>query len=393
MAWGWTKKPADKVTAAMGLDINSSRVRAVAGPPSGAAPRVVTLEHDQPELPLVIQLDGRVPNVGWSGVEHVRLLPHLVCRDFLVELGRPREWRGPRCRLDASSAFSVVADVLKGALPPGHGIVLVAPTFLSDPQVGWMSESLQRAGFSVLGSAPPPLALSATCDAAFGTALVLDADDHALTWSVLQADGADARLLAHHEVLNAGVRAWFDRLIDAVSDRCVRVCRRDPRDSAIAEQSLYEQLIDVLNSASSPSPINLSIRTTQWFQELSVTREELESWGAPVAKIAVEGMRHVVAAAHTHTPVMARPELLWITADAAHLPGLIEAAAQNVPESTTVQVLPPDALATAGYVLAGHFLRGDLPRGQIRGAAPRFAVRPNVAQSRRDASRSRSHGI
>lgn len=393
MAWGWAKKPAETVTATLGLDINSSRVRAVAGPPSGAAPRVVALEHDQPELPMVIQLDGRTPTVGWTGVEHVRLLPHLVCRDFLVELGRPRDWQTRCGRLDASGAMAIVADALKVALPSGHGVVLVTPPFLLDQQVGLIIEAIRKTGFSVLGGAPAPLALAATCDAGFGTALVLDADDHALTWSVLQSDGTNARWLSHHDVGAASVRGWYDRLIDAVSDRCVRLCRRDPRDSAMAEQSLFEQLIDALSAPISKSPFSLSIRTTQWFQELTATREDLELWGAPLAKIAVEGMRHVVAAAHTHSPVMARPELLWVTADAARLPGLVEAAAQHVPESTAIQVLPPDALATAGYVLAGHFLRGDLPRGQVSGTVPRFAVKSGATSPRRDPSQSRSQRI
>ena len=43
------------------------------------------------------------------------------------------------------------------------------------------------------------------------------------------------------------VKAWKDKLLDAVSDRCVRLCRRDPRDSAEAEQSLFEQLDDSLD--------------------------------------------------------------------------------------------------------------------------------------------------
>ncbi len=45
------------------------------------------------------------------------------------------------------------------------------------------------------------------------------------------------------------VRLWKNKLLDAVSDRCVRMCRRDQRDSAEAEQALYEQLDEVLDRA------------------------------------------------------------------------------------------------------------------------------------------------
>ena len=213
-----------------------------------------------------------------------------------------------------------------------------------------------------------------------------------LTWSVLTAEGSNARLLAHHAVKGASVHAWFDRLIDAVADRCVRLCRRDPRDSGTAEQSLFEQLDAVISEPHARSQILLQIRTTQWYQELSITREDLEAFAGPVIQLAIEGMRRAVNNAHAAAPVMARPDLLWITADAARLPGLVAAATQNVPESTTVQLLPAEALGTAGYVLGGHFLRGELPRGPIMGTVPRFAA-GTATSSRIDALRLRSQQL
>jgi hypothetical protein len=57
-----------------------------------------------------------------------------------------------------------------------------------------------------------------------------------------------------------------------------------------------------------------------------------------------------------------------------------------------VQALPTDALATAGYVLGGHFLRGELPRGPVIGTVPRFAVGA-ASTSRIDAVRLRSQQL
>jgi hypothetical protein len=394
MRWGtWARKPAEAASAALGLDLNAGRARAVAGPPSGAAPHVVPLDSNSADLPLLISLENRTPVLGSAAYEFVRLLPHAVCRDFLSAVGQAREWRTPQCRLNAAGAVALVAAHMKGVVPAGHAVVLVVPPYLSDQQVALITDAFVRAGISIVGSAAMPLALAATCDAGFGTALVLDADEHALTWSVLAADGPNARLLAHHAVPGASVRAWHDRLIDAVSDRCVRVCRRDPRDSAAAEQSLFEQIDSALSARHPHWPVTLQIRTSQWFQELSVTLDDFESFAAPLARIAVDAMRQVAVEAHATAPVMARPDLLWITADAARLPGLSAAATQNVPESTVVQTLPADAIASAGYLLGGHYLRGDLASGPIMGIVPRFARESGPVSGRSDAARGRSRRI
>jgi hypothetical protein len=393
MAWGaWGRKPAETAALAVGLDLNAARLRAAAGPPSGAVPRVVLFEDDRPDLPLLLNLEARSPTLGYDAYQFVRQMPHAVCRGFLSEIGRSRQWATPHGRLDAAGALSVIAAHAKRSLPSGHAAVLVVPPYMIDQQVSLVTDELARAGISMIGSVAAPLALAATCSAGFGTALVLDTDDHALTWSVLSAEGSSARLLAHHSVSAASVPAWFDRLIDAISDRCIHRCRRDPRDSGSAEQSLFEQLDSLLSDSHVRSQAVLQIRTTQWYQEISITRDELEALAAPVAQLAVEGMRRVANDAHAAVPVMARPDLLWITAEAARLPGLVAAATQNVPESTSVQILPPEALATAGYVLAGHYLRGELPRGPVVGSVPRFAL-ANPPAAKADAHRLRSQRL
>src|SRR5436305_841609 len=65
-------------------------------------------------------------------------------------------------------------------------------------------------------------------------ALVVDVDDHALTWGAVAAEEGWARLVDFRAAPQLGLRAWKDRLLDAIADRCVRQSRRDPRDSAVA---------------------------------------------------------------------------------------------------------------------------------------------------------------
>ena len=105
-----------------------------------------------------------------------------------------------------------------------------------------LTAAFENAKLPVLGTAATPIALAGTIDEDFSTAIVADADDHALTWTVLAGGGEQIRVLANLTQPAAGIRIWLDRLLDAVSDRCIRLCRRDPRDSAAGEQGVYEQL-------------------------------------------------------------------------------------------------------------------------------------------------------
>jgi hypothetical protein len=164
------------------------------------------------------------------------------------------------------------------------------------------------------------------------------------------------------------LRAWTDRLLDAVSDRCIRLCRRDPRDSAAGEQGIYEQLNTALDHPRPGQPVTLQIRTSQWYQELTLAPEDLEKVCDPLARQAVDGMRQALAQAHAAVPAMAPPDLLWVTADAARLPGLVAALTQHLPEPTAVRPLPADSVAKAAHALAGRWMHGELPRGHLDAA-------------------------
>jgi hypothetical protein len=380
MAWtNWSRKPAAAAEsrAAVGLDLNAGRARAVAGPAAGVTPRVLPLDDPHPDLPLAVSLEHRSPEVGRAGLDLVRRLPHAVCRDFLPFLGQAREWRAGRHRLDPAAATRLVAERLRPPLAGQQALAVAVPSYLSVPQVTLLTQALEHARVPVLGTAAVPLALAATADDAhLATALVADADDYALTWAVLTAEGGQVRLLASLTLPGVGVRAWLARLLAAAADRCVRLCRRDPRDSAAAEQGLYEQLAAALDRLRPGHLVRLTVRTAQWYQELTLAPEEFDSFCAPLAERAVEGMRQALAQAHAAVPAMARPDVVWVTHDAARLPGLAAALAYHLPEPTAIRALPADAVARAVHALAAPWLRGDLPRGHLDGSAPRLGRAP-----------------
>jgi hypothetical protein len=377
MAWRNRAKAEPYSQAVVGLDLNAGRARAAYGPAAGATPRTLPLDEPHAELPIVLSLERRAAEVGRAGVALVRKLPHLVCRDFLPALGQAREWRAGRHHLDAAAALLLVTDRLRRPLTGQHALAVAVPPYLTVPQVTLLTAAFEHVRLPVLGTATVPLALAATADdARLGTALVADADSHALTWAVLTADGPQARVQASLTLPTAGTRAWLDRLLDAAADRCVRLCRRDPRDSAPAEQGLYEQLDAALDALRPGQPVSLHVRTSQWYQELTLAPEELESFCAPLAQRVIDGMQQALAQAHAAARALGPPERVWVTYGAARLPGLVNALTQHLPEATAIHALPADAVARAAHALAGHWLRGDLPRGHLDAGAPRLGVAP-----------------
>jgi hypothetical protein len=382
----------------VGVDLNGSRVRAAAGP-AGGTPHPLPLNGGHAELPLALSLEKRSVQVGRAGLAVCRRLPHMACLDFLAHLGTSRGWAAGRHALDAARALTLVLEHLRPAWAAAQGLALAVPAYLDPDQVTLLTQLAEKAGARgrsppprVLGTVPTPLAAALTAYAEqpwYGLALVVDVDVHALTWAaVLVADGR-MLLLDAQPLRRLGLRAWKERLLDAVADRCIRQSRRDPRDSAAAEQALFEQLDAALDRCRQGQPAELVIQTTSWYQHLSLRPEEVVGFCAPLVRQGVDGLRAVLAATEPHGP----PSAVLLTADAGRLPGLAAALEENVGglaakgtdeadedfgadllrvdavARSGVGVLPPDAVARAAFALAAGQHRGHLPRGHL-GAAP-----------------------
>jgi hypothetical protein len=132
-------------------------------------------------------------------------------------------------------------------------------------------------------------------------------------------------------------------LLDAFSDRCVRVCRRDPRDSAEAEQALYEQIDYSLDAIRSGHGVVLNVRAAHWIQDLSLKPQDFASNCSTLIKSGVQLVRDLLEANAAGAP----PRAIWLTHEAGRLPGLAFALHENMAEQTSVAVLRPEAVAAA----------------------------------------------
>lgn len=395
MAWvNWSRKlpvETNQGSSALGIEFTASRARAATGKSSRNRP--LLLDDPHPDLPLSISLEKRSLEVGRPAILLVRKLPHLTCGSYLPFLGQRREWKGGRHCLDASIALSLIFDKLRVSCTSFENIVAGLPSYLTPSQVSKFCTLAAKSRFPLKGTASSSLALVADRVAALLTpelmeaekreegivplhrpgklhlpadAILVDVDEHALTASLIRIEPNQVRLISTTTLPRLNVKFWKDRLLDSLSHRCVHICRRDPRDSADAEQGLYDQIDDNLDRIRFGQMVTLTVRGDHWYQDLHVQPEEWERYCTNLIRQSVEGIRELMIAGSAVEP----PRAVWMTHEAGRLPGLAQALHQNMAERTSVGVLRPESVAIALANLGERWLAGELPYTHLDSAIP-----------------------
>jgi hypothetical protein len=396
----------------LALDWNATRVRAVVGS-AGDYPLPVPLDPPGIDLPLTISLEKSTPEIGAAALRQCRSAAHLMCQSFLPHLSDaphqgPR-WQAGRHSLDARDACDLVWRKLHSLSTNAHGIVLTVPSYLLPAQ----AEALRRLGelgkLPVLGSAPTILtaALAGHVEQFWQrSVLVIDVDDHALTIGWVKALGDKAHLIDSRSFTHLGLRVWKERLLNVLSDLCVRQHRRDPRDAPLAEQSLFDQLELLTDAAMKHQAIQLGVHGQQWFKHLLVHPEQTAQFCQTLARQAAGEAEQMLLC----WPASELPRCILLTHQAGRLPGLVEALRALVLPSSSAEtrfpgssetnfhdddfgeelmfseteergggvlVLPPEAPARSAHGLADLFRKGSLPSGHLETIAP-LATPPAV---------------
>lgn len=375
----------------VGLDVTSTRLRAVV---EGAVARPILLDSPEVDLRLALKLDAKPIAVGRAAYANVKRAPHLIAANVLGALGGDKLWKSGRSALAPDGALGLAFGHVAGAIAADcEALTLALPGYLSPSQVKSIVTAATVNTLPVVGTVSAALALvvdraddvrgGVTVDDTErdgivpirptaegpGSAVVVDADDHALSASVVWVDRDVVRVLASAAWPKLASRLWVDRLIDALADRCVRLCRRDPRDSAEAEQSLFEQIEQSLGAMTTSRPLSFHLRAAHWVQDFAVPPAELDAACANFVAPAIANLTDLIYGSGVPAP----PRAIWLTAAAAKLPGLLAAIYDNSAEATDVRALPADAVATAAARLAPRFLAGELPRQHLDAASPAIA--------------------
>jgi hypothetical protein len=376
-----------------GLDLNAGRARAVAGP-AGEYALPVPLEPPHAELPLALSLEGGRPQVGTAGLRLCRRAPHLARTHFLPA-------QEPPGRPESDTPLSLVLRRLAVVCKRFGGGVLAIPAYLDTVQVSRLFDLAERAGLRLLGCVGAPLALALAAHAEqdwTGPALVLDADEHALSLSTVAAAEGQAHLREMRSLPRLGLRAWRERLLNAVADRCILQSRRDPRDCPEAEQALFDHLGAVMESCRQGRAVSVGLQAASWYQSVLLQPADVCAAVAALTRLALEQVAECFAAATEGGP----PGAVMVSAAAARLPGLVAGlqerlgldgdatgefkrgdprACQDFGEGlleaeearerrVSLVALGPDAAGRAAHGLAAHFARGELPPGYLDVSAP-----------------------
>ena len=386
MAWvNWTRKSPDATAARgpPGIDLNATRARAAHGRPGRN--KLFPLDDPRPDLAVGVSLEKRTPEVGPAAAAVSRKLPHAVCTGYLPHLGQAQAWKAGRLALTADDAMALALERVRAATQGHDGVAFALPIYLMLPQVAKLTGLADKAKLKTHGTSTTPLALAAerATHYLFGpaddtgeprpgrsftpqTVLIVDADDHALTASVVRVAEEEVRSLGSATFARLGARLWRERLLDALADRCVRLCRRDPRDSAEAEQMLFDQIEESIDRARTGQRVSLSVRATHWYQDLVVTPADLDAFCGSLCRSAADEVRRLVGGLADAEP----PRAAWLTHDAGRLPGLAAVLHQNMTERTNVRVLHPEAAAAAAANLIDRWALGELPRTHLDTAIP-----------------------
>ena len=389
----WSRKQESVVhdrSRVVGLDITSSRARAV----SVGAGKSRTLALDGPDEDLLLfgHLDRRTPEFGRVGYAIARKLPHAVCTNFLPQLGLNRSWPAARGPLTAEAAVGLTFAALRPAVThDADALGLALPSYLTSAQVKRAVEAATAAKLPLRGTVSAPLAVAAHWadgvlntaapdatrpdwvvplrpqDSGPGAVVVVDADEFALSAAVIAVDPGEVRLLASALWPRLSAKVWKDRVLDAVADRCVRICRRDPRDSAEAEQFLFEQLDDALDRAQHGHPVALTVRSAHWYQDVPQRAEDFEGYCAQLTRQSTDGLRELIASANLSMP----PRAVWLTPAAARLSGLADGVHKASTERTRVAVMPANTVAEATAALVSRWSTGELPKAHLDTTIPR----------------------
>ena len=332
---------------AAGVALTATSARAAQLPPGTGKPKPIPLGEHSDDLPINCRLGVKPVESGATGL--ARRAPHLVCMNYLNQLGTPRQWQVGRAVTTPEDAARATLSLIVKRLGGPDAVGLVLPPTLSASQVKTVARLATESGLAVRASASAPLATAAhhlDPDEDTGVDVVIvECDDFALTATRLHHDGEAVQQVGLGTFPSLAAKLWGDRLVDGLSDRCVRLCRRDPRDSATAEQALYDQIGPALERARAGLGTALTIRHDHWVQDLSATPADWEALAAPLAGEAAAQIVGFVRRGKS-------PRAVWLTHEAARLPGLLARLTAQSPEGTVVSVLPATAAAESAAALA-----------------------------------------
>src|SRR5439155_25891840 len=177
-------------------------------------------------------------------------------------------------------------------------------------------------------SSPLAAALAAFAEQSwFGTCVLLDADDQALTLATVGSADGMAQLLDVRSLPHLNLRVWRERLLNALADCCILDSRWDPRESPTAEQALYDQLDEVLDGCCGNRMVKVTVQAGKRFQNLVLQPRDAATFCGGLRRQVLAEVQAILTAPWPD----GAPGVVLLTAAAARLPGLAVALQASLP--------------------------------------------------------------
>ncbi len=174
------------------------------------------------------------------------------------------------------------------------GVGIALPAYLSEMQALRVGRLAEQSGLRVHAVLPIPVAAAVAAQPLLswtGLALVVDVDGGALTWSAVTVDAQKVHLVECQAAPRLALGTWLNRVLENVADRCVRLTRRDPRQSAEAEQALFDQLSVLFEKDPESERIDLHLTAENWSQHLMLHPADLAQCCTPLVQQTLSLMR------------------------------------------------------------------------------------------------------
>jgi hypothetical protein len=392
----------------LSYDLNASRIRAVSGPVGDFA-STIPLQPPHESLPLVLNLEGRTPTVGITGVQICREKSHSVVQDFLPYLGEvgddPRHATMRHRNIDSEQALRTVFEYLRPVSTRHGAAILTLPPYLGSHQVFLVRQVTIENHLPLLCTLASPLANALTAFAEHNWkqhAIVIDVDEHALWLAWVREEDGQAHLADVIGYRHLGLKHWKNRLLNTLADLCIKESRKDPRHCPDVEQSLYMQLDGVMDDCANNRIANVAFQKDNWYQHLVLEPERIAGYFASFIRPVMDGLYEVL---ERHIPADV-PRSILISAQAAVLPGLVgsiedyldllqyrQKSAHKLPtvveedfgenlldnefdDSPKLILLSPDAAARGAHLLSAYLQQGEIAGDHLDRFAPLPALQP-----------------
>jgi len=303
--------------------------------------------------PAYMLVENKKVVFGDDAASRSRLLPLQCNNSFWYRLNmEPLPRALANFRNNADIAHAHLAHIAETSETDGDVIVAV-PGSLGKDQLALLAGLLKHTPFKPVG-----LVDSATAAVAGQRALaplapgVLYLDLH-LHQLVISRLGVSAGLIERQQLVASPDLGWIplsNSLVQLATDAFIRQCRFNPRDNALWEQALYDQLPQWLDrAASEENNLVLEVSTDSARHQARVTTDAMRNRLQPAFQ---KLLQHVQTLANAETcQVLMSPRT-------ARLPGVAEFLASHLPENVQVVAdpVPMSALSQACLAVRDQFL-------------------------------------